>query len=77
MYCTIRESKKERKRKVRKAKDIRERERERERDNKMLHNNDCIVEYNSKLCKKTAQMYTKVHVHHVCAVFTLPCSTLR
>ena len=28
----------------------------------MLHNNDCIVEYNSKLCIKTAQMYTKVHV---------------
>ena len=26
---------------------------------------------------KTAQMYTKVHVHHVYTVFTLPCSTLR
>ena len=43
----------------------------------MLHNNDCIVEYNSKLCLKTTQMYTKVHVHHVYTVFTLPCSTLR
>ena len=26
---------------------------------------------------KTAQKYTKVHVHHVYTVFTLPCSTLR
>ena len=38
----------------------------------MLHKNDYIVEYNSKLCLKTAQMYTKVHVHHVYTVFTLP-----
>ena len=43
----------------------------------MLHNNACIVEYNSKLCLKTAEMYTKVHVHRVYIVFTLPCSTLR
>ena len=43
----------------------------------MLHNNGCIVEYYSKLCLKTAQMYAKVHVHHVYIVFTLPCSTLR
>ena len=43
----------------------------------MLHNNDCIVEYNSKLCLKAAQMYANVHVHHVYTVFTLPCSTLR
>ena len=26
---------------------------------------------------KTAQIYTKVHVHHVYTVFTHPCSTLR
>ena len=42
-----------------------EKAREREREKQMLHNNDCIVEYNSKICIKTAQMYAKVHVHHV------------
>ena len=52
MFRVIQESKREGKRKVR--------EREREQ---MLHNNDCIVEYNSKLCLITAQMYKKVHLH--------------
>ena len=77
MYCVIQGSKKDGKRKVRKSWREREGEREREREKQMLHNNDCIVEYNSKLCLKIAQMYAKVHVHHVYTVFTLPCSTLR
>ena len=76
MYCDIQESKKDGKGKLERARE-REKEREREREKQILHNNDCIVEYNSKLCLKTAQMYAKVHVHHVYTVFTLPCSTLR